>query len=122
MSSSSVASLGKHIMAGKLRGLAISSKKRHPEFPDLPTTTELGYPESNFAVWTGVLAPTGVPKQVVDVLVPAVEKAFNKPEVIKRAVNLGMVFEYMGPEELRKNLESDIRIIKEVSAEAGLIK
>jgi tripartite-type tricarboxylate transporter receptor subunit TctC len=32
------------------------------------------------------------------------------------------VFEYMGPEELRKNLESDIRIIKEVSAEAGLIK
>ena len=122
MSSSSVASLGKHIMAGKLRGLAISSKKRHPEFPNIPTTTELGYPESNFAVWTGVLAPTGVPKQVVDVLVPAVEKAFKNPEVIKRAVNLGMVFEYMGPEELRKNLESDIKIIKEVSAEAGLIK
>jgi tripartite-type tricarboxylate transporter receptor subunit TctC len=122
MSSSSVASLGKHIQSGKLRGLAISSTKRHPEFPNIPTTTELGYPESNLAVWTGVLAPTGVPKQVVDVLVPAVQKAFNNPEVIKRALNLGMVFQYMGPEELRKNLEADIKIIKEVAAEAGLTK
>ena len=74
MSSSSVASLGKHISAGKLRGLAISSKKRHPDFPNMPTTTELGYPESSFAVWTGVLAPTGVPKQVVDVLVPQLKR------------------------------------------------
>ena len=59
---------------------------------------------------------------MVDVLVPAVEKAFKNPEVVKRAVNLGMVHEFMGPAELRKNLESDIKIIKEVSAEAGLVK
>lgn len=122
LSSSSVASLGKHVQAGKLRALAVSSRNRHPDFPDVPTTTELGYPESSFAVWTGVFAPTGVPKQVIDVLAPAVEKAFKNPEVMKRAVNMSMELEYMGPDQLRKSMESEIRIIKEVAAEAELAK
>lgn len=122
MSSSSVTSLGKHVKAGKLRALAVSSKKRHPDFPDVPTTTELGYPESNFAVWTGVFAPTGVPKQVLDVLAPAVEKAFKDPEVMKRAANMSMELEYVGPDELRKNMESEIKIIKEVAQEAGMAR
>jgi tripartite-type tricarboxylate transporter receptor subunit TctC len=122
MSSSSVASLGKHVKAGKLRGLAVSSKKRHPDFPDIPTTAELGYPESDFAVWTGVFAPSGVSQQVINVLAPAVEKAFKDPEVIKRAINLGMEAEYMGPAELRKHLESEIKRVKEAAAEAGMAK
>lgn len=120
LTSSSVASLGKHVKAGKLRALSISSKKRHPDFPDVPTNAELGFPEAGFAVWTGVFAPAGVPKQVIDALVPAVEKAFKNPEVIKRAVNMGMEFEYMGPEELRKNMVSEIKVIKAVAEEAGI--
>ena len=122
LSSSSVASLGKQVKAGKLRVLAISSEKRHPDFPDVPTTAELGYPESNFAVWTGVFAPSGVPQEVINVLAPAVEKAFKDPEAAKRAANLGMEVKYMGPAELRKNMESEIKLIKEVAAEAGLVK
>lgn len=122
MSSNSVASLGQHIKAGKLRGLAIASQKRHPDFPDIPTTAELGYPDVNFAVWTAVFAPSGVPKQVIDVLVPAVEKALKNPEVIKRGVNAGMVVEYMGPVELKQRLEKEIEIIKKVASEAGLAK
>jgi tripartite-type tricarboxylate transporter receptor subunit TctC len=122
MSSNSVASLGQHIKAGKLRGLAISSKKRHPDFPDIPTTAELGYPDSNFAVWTAVFAPSGVPQQVIDVLVPAVEKALKNPEVVQRALNAGMEVEYMGPKELRNRLESEIQVVKTVAADAGMIK
>ncbi|MFH1123022.1 MAG: tripartite tricarboxylate transporter substrate-binding protein, partial [Pseudomonadota bacterium] len=95
---------------------------RHPDFPDIPTTAELGYPESKFAVWTAVFAPAGVPQQVIDVLAPAVEKIFKKPEVMERAVKLGFEVEYMGPEQLRKHLASEIEVIKKVAEGAGLIK
>ena len=122
MSTNSVASLGQHIKAGKLRGLAVASKKRHRDFPDIPTTLELGYPEVNFAVWTAVFAPSGVPQQVMDVLVPAVEKALKDPEVIKRGLNAGMEIEYMGPQELQKHLESEIQVVKKVATETGMIK
>jgi len=122
MSSNSLASLSPHLKAGKIRGLAISMKTRHPEFPDIPTTGELKYPDVNFVVWLAVFAPTGVPKQVVDTLIPAVEKAFKAPEVIQRGSNAGLIIDYMGPDETKKLMETGIQLVKQVAAEAGLIK
>jgi len=122
LSSSSLPSLAPQIKAGTLRGLAISTKKRHPDYPNIPTTAEMGYPDVNLAVWMALFAPAGVPKQVIDVLVPAVEKTFKDPEVVQRAVNAGLVVEYLGPEETRKLLESGIQIIKKLAPEADLIK
>ena len=122
LSSSSLASLGSQLKAGALRGLAISTSKRHPDFPNIPTTAEAGYPEINLNVWLALYAPTGVPKQVVDVLIPAVEKAFKDPDVVQRAANAGLVVEYQGPGETRKLLESGLAIIKRIAPEADLIK
>jgi len=122
MSSNSLASLSPHLKAGKIRGLAISMKTRHPEFPDIPTTGELKYPDVNFVVWLAVFVPTGVPKQVVDTLIPAVEKAFKAPEVIQRGSNAGLIIDYMGPDQTRKLMETGIQVVKRVAAEAGLIK
>ena len=122
MSSNSLASLSPHLKAGKIRGLAISMKTRHPEFPNIPTTGELKYPDVNFVVWLAVFAPTGVPKQVVDTLIPAVEKAFKAPEVIQRGSNAGLIIDYMGPDETKKLMETGIQLVKQVAAEAGLIK
>ena len=122
LSSSSLASLGSQLKAGSLRGLAICTKIRHPDFPNIPSTAELGYPDINLAVWMALFAPAGVPKQVVDVLVPAVEKTFKDPDVIQRATNSGIIVEYLGPEETRKLLESGIGIVKKVAPEADLIK
>jgi len=122
MSSNSLASLSPHLKAGKIRGLAISMKTRHPEFPDIPTTGELKYPDVNFVVWLAVFVPTGVPKQVVDTLIPAVEKAFRAPEVIQRGSNAGLIIDYMGPDQTRKLMETGIQVVKRVAAEAGLIK
>lgn len=122
LSSSSLASLGPQLKAGTLRGLAISTQKRQPDFPNIPTTAEVGYPEINLNVWLALYAPTGVPKQVVDVLIPAVEKAFKDPDVVQRAGNAGLVVEYFGPAETRKLLESGLAIIKRIAPEADLIK
>ncbi|MBP1698007.1 MAG: hypothetical protein H6Q41_3195 [Deltaproteobacteria bacterium] len=122
MSSNTLASLGAQVKAGKLRGLAIGTKKRHPDFPDVPTVAEVGHPEANFAVWFAVYAPAGTPKQVVDVLVPAVEKVFHSPEVIQRCAKLGIEHDYMGPADTRKLIETQLQIVEKVAKEAGMQK
>jgi tripartite-type tricarboxylate transporter receptor subunit TctC len=122
IASLSLSTLGPQIKAGKLRGLAISSKARHPDFPNIPTTTELGHPYANLRIWSGMFAPVGVPQSVVDVLVPAVEKVFNHPDVVARATKAGFTMEFKGPEELRKFIESEIKIMGKVAQEAGLAK
>ena len=57
-----------HVKAGKLNLLAISSPDRSPEFPDTPTLTEVGYPNSDLPSWYAVWAPTGTPADIVDKL------------------------------------------------------
>ena len=122
MSSNTVASLGPHLKAGTLRGLAISSKKRHPDFPNIPTTAELGHPDLNFEVWIALFAPQGVPQHVIDVLVPAAERAFKDPEARQRATNAGLVVDYMGPQETAKLLEAGLTNIRKVAKAAELAK
>jgi tripartite-type tricarboxylate transporter receptor subunit TctC len=122
MLSQTLATDGPHIKAGKFRCLAITSKKRHPDFPDIPTTAELGYPYANFEVMMGLLAPAGVPQAVLNVLIPAAERAFKNPEVIQRGTQAMLTVEYMNPEEQHKFLASQIQIVKKVALDANLMK
>jgi tripartite-type tricarboxylate transporter receptor subunit TctC len=122
MASNTLASLGAQLRAGTVRGLAICAKKRHPDFPDMPTTAELGYPDLTLAVWTALFVPAGVSQQVLDVLVPAVEKTFKSPQVVERASNAGIVVEYLGPGETRKHLEAGIELVKKAAQEAEMAK
>ena len=112
MSSNSIAAVGPQVKAGAIRALAISSRKRHPDFPNVPTTIEAGFPEANLVVWQAMFAPAGVPKGVVEVLVPTVEKTFRNRDVIERATRTNMIVEYMGPAEVRKLLESGLSAIR----------
>src|SRR6266849_5360839 len=68
-----------HLRSGTLRGIVISSK--YPDFPDIPTLSELGYSEALFGVWVGFFAPAGVPAQVTRTLVPALERAIRSPAI-----------------------------------------
>ena len=122
MSSNTLASLGSQFKAGKLRGLGIAMKKRHPDYPDIPTLIESGHPEANFSTWFALFAPAGVPNQVVDVLVPAIEKVFNNPEVIQRAAKIGIQVDYMGPAELRTHMENQMKVAETVARESNLQK
>ncbi len=122
MSTNSVATLGPQVKAGTIRALAISSRSRHPDFPNVPTTAELGYPDVNLVVWLAMFAPAGVSKQVVDVLVPAVEKAFKDPEVVQRGTKAGITVEYIGPQDLRKMMESGLELVRRVAQDADLGK
>ncbi len=57
-----------HVKAGKLILLNINHGKRHPEFPDVPTLTELGHPDSDVPIWYSIQAPAGTPKEIVATL------------------------------------------------------
>jgi tripartite-type tricarboxylate transporter receptor subunit TctC len=76
-------SVASHVHSGKLRVLAVTSDKRSPIFPDVPTVGESGYKGFSAVTWFGILAPAGTPKAVVDKLNAAINKALADPGVRK---------------------------------------
>jgi tripartite-type tricarboxylate transporter receptor subunit TctC len=78
-----------HVKEGKLRGLAVADTKRAAVLPDLPTLAEAGIPNHEVGYWTGVLAPTGTPKSVVDLLETQMARIVTLPDVKDRLATLG---------------------------------
>jgi len=76
------------IKGGKLRALAVTSPKRSPELPDVPTLAEAGFPGLEMTTWYGVFAPAGTPKDVVAKLYAEIMAALKSPDVQKRIVGL----------------------------------
>jgi tripartite-type tricarboxylate transporter receptor subunit TctC len=69
--------VGGLVNGGKLRALAVTSPKRLASYPDVPTVAELGYPGFEAATWSGLLAPAGTPKAVIDRLNAETNKALG---------------------------------------------
>ncbi|MFC1816687.1 Bug family tripartite tricarboxylate transporter substrate binding protein [Thermodesulfobacteriota bacterium] len=113
---------GGQIKAGKIRGLATSTKNRNPEFPNIPTFTELGYPYPFIIPWFGIFSSAGLPQSVLNVLMPAVEKAFKNPELAQQAIRFGMTVDYLGPKEFRKLIESQFKTVEKIARDVNLIK
>jgi tripartite-type tricarboxylate transporter receptor subunit TctC len=90
MSFASLASINTHVKAGKLKLIATATAKRLPEYPDVPTFAELGYPSVNVSAWAGLLAPARTPKPILDKLAAQVKQALESPEFRKRVEALGM--------------------------------
>jgi len=97
-----------NIKAGKLRGLAILAVKRSDELPDVPTMAEAGYPGQEADTLTGVLAPAGTPKPIVDLLHDEIAKAVAEPEVAAHLRKLGFVPVANKPEEFGARIKSEI--------------
>jgi tripartite-type tricarboxylate transporter receptor subunit TctC len=112
--------LSSHLKSGALRGIVIST--RFPEFPDIPTLTQLGYRQNLLGVWLAFFAPAGVPAEVTKALVPAIEKAVKDPSVASKLVGLGMVQDYQSPEKLFAEIREEHRTVEEIAKKAGLAK
>ncbi|APC00066.1 ABC transporter substrate-binding protein [Polynucleobacter asymbioticus] len=78
-----------YIKAGKLRALAVTSKNRVAELPDVPTMMQSGFPNFEVTAWFGLFVPAGTPKPVIDKLYVAVKKALETPEIKQRWKDLG---------------------------------
>jgi tripartite-type tricarboxylate transporter receptor subunit TctC len=72
-----VASTGTHVQAGNMRALALVNHQRLPEYPNVPTMKEVGYPEVGTLAWQGLFAPAGTPQPVLDALFKSVTQAMN---------------------------------------------
>ncbi len=70
-----------NIKAGKLKALAITSKKRSSEIPNVPTFAEAGYPKVEVLNWQGLIAPKGTPKAIIDKLNQSVNKILKDPKI-----------------------------------------
>ena len=102
-----------HVKEGRLQPLAVGSPKRTPLFPDLPTTVEAGYPDSDYNFWIGALVATRTPREIVQRLNREFNAALQQPDIRERMRNLGVdplnlsldEFEAMIRKELRDNAE-----------------
>lgn len=100
---------------GNLIALAISSKQRHPAFPNVPTFAELGFPAVTSLTWFGIGAPAGTDPAVVAKLNAAANAALQMPEVAEKLENLGYVLDVMSPEEFRAYQVSQMEIFGPVA-------
>jgi tripartite-type tricarboxylate transporter receptor subunit TctC len=112
--------LSPQIKAGTFRGIA--SSNRAPEFADIPTLRELGYPEELFGVWFSFLAPAGIPEAARKALVDAIEQAVKAPAVAARLAPLGIVQSYAGPEPLAAEIREEYRRVSDMAKKTGLAK
>jgi len=78
------------IKAGRIRGLGVTSLKRSPVVPDLPTLDELGVRGFEATAWYGLIAPAGTPGTIVAKLNEGIVKALKFPDVVQRLANLGL--------------------------------
>lgn len=73
-----------HVRSGKLRPIAVTTAKRSPELPDVPTVAEAGVPGYEATSWFGLWAVAGTPQPVMDKLHASLSKVLKDPAVIKR--------------------------------------
>jgi tripartite-type tricarboxylate transporter receptor subunit TctC len=109
-----------HVNAGKLRILLMS--KKMPEFPNIPTITELGYKQDLLTAWMGLFGPAGLPEEVKKVLVPAIEKAIKNPESKAKLEKMGYVVDYKSPAELKKMMVEEYQVANAIALKIGLRK
>ena len=111
------------IKGGKIKAYGVTSKARIAALPDLPTLNESGLPGFEVAVWHGLYAPKGTPKQVVDTLSGALQVALKDPAVKQRFADLGtepVADNRATPEALRAHLKSEIDRWNPIIAKAGV--
>ena len=90
-----------HIQAGKLKGLAVTSKVRHPGVPQVPTTEEAGLTGFELEAWVAIFAPAGTPPDVVNRLTTSIQQALDLPETKTRAATAGIDLRYLSPANLQ---------------------
>jgi tripartite-type tricarboxylate transporter receptor subunit TctC len=108
------------IKDGRLLALAVSTAKRSPQFPDVPTIAEAGFPKAEFNFWVGMLAPAGTPREVLGKLNAEIQKALAAPEMKERLANLGNEPMFMSPAEFDAFLKDEHTVLGEVMRSSGV--
>jgi tripartite-type tricarboxylate transporter receptor subunit TctC len=104
------------IQGGRLGVLAVSGSRRASALPDVPTTIEAGFPDSDYNFWVGLWAPAATPKDIVEKLNAETVKALQHPAVKEKIANVG------GDPMAMKPAEFDAFVRQEIDINAALVK
>ena len=122
MSFASMTSSLQFVKAGRLRALAVSSKERSAQLPDVPTMAEAGVPNIVVRDWQGLVAPRGTPKPIIDKLAGETRRILRDPANQERFATLGLDIIASTPEEfgaaIRSEIERWAKVVKEANIKA----
>ena len=105
-----------HVKAGKLILLNVNSEVRHPDFPNVPTLTELGITGADVPIWFSILAPAGTPKDIIAKLNAKIIEIARTDDMKAKMIAVNAVVPLQSPDDMSKHLVADIK------ANAELIK
>jgi tripartite-type tricarboxylate transporter receptor subunit TctC len=112
-----------HFAGGRLRPLAVTSSKRMPELPDVPTLQELGIDGFEAQAYWGLLGPAGIPASIVNRMNAEVAKALKLPAVQERLVQMGVAITSSSPQEFDRFIRNEIdkwgKVVKDNNIKAG---
>jgi len=108
------------VQTGKLKGLAVAGKARHPGLPGVPTTAEAGLKGFELEAWVGIFAPAGTPADVVAKLSGQIKAALELPETKTRADGAGVELRYQPPAALDALVKKDTDFWAKTIKTAGI--
>jgi tripartite-type tricarboxylate transporter receptor subunit TctC len=108
------------IREGKLKALAVSSSKRASALPEVPTTVEAGYPNSDFDFWIGTFVPKQTPRDLVGKIYAEIAKVLDNPGMKEKLAKLGVESMIMNPEDFDAQVAKEAPIAVELAKAAGI--
>ncbi|TAJ32879.1 MAG: tripartite tricarboxylate transporter substrate binding protein BugD [Reyranella sp.] len=112
-----------HVRAGKIRAYAVTAKQRNAAAPEIPTTAEAGFPGIEVAIWHGLWAPKGTPRDIINRLNAAAVAALKDPEIRKKLEDLGQDIptpEQMQPDTFAAYQKAEFAKWKPIIDKAGV--
>lgn len=119
---SSVTSAGKNISAGKVRALAVFGNDRIPVLPDVPSTSELGYPDLEIKQWVGVFAPAGTDSDTVEQINADINKALSDQAFIDTVTPLDWTLNGSTAADFTQQVDTELTRWKSIAETAGIKK
>ncbi|MES2030395.1 MAG: tripartite tricarboxylate transporter substrate binding protein [Pseudomonadota bacterium] len=108
------------VKSGNAKALAVAAKERVPAAGDVPTMAEAGVPDFVSGTWSGIIAPAGTPKDIVDRVALEAKKALTDPDLKKKLDDQGIVPMGTTPDEFRAFVTDEIARWKKVITDAGI--
>ena len=109
-----------NLPGGKIKALAVTTRKRYAELPDVPTLDEAGVKGYDATIWLGLLAPPGTPREIVDKLNSSITKILSTPEARKLMASAGVDVATSSPEEFGRLMQSELDRWGKVVKETGM--
>ena len=109
-----------HMRSGRMRGLAMAAKQRHPLAPNMPTTAEAGMPGLEMTQWYGVVAPQRTPKTVLVTLGNALQKMSTRDDAKAKLASQGIAVHFETPAAFATFMREDIELYRRIGREANI--